>query len=323
MTSRIDSLLEPDRRHRVAFAIGSGRCGTQFLQRVLALEPHVAAWHERHPLGDAFARYCKWNQLPVDEGGFLAEKVRGVREDLASRSISFEASAYLSLHARELHEALGAKIILLVRRPDRVVNSLARKGWYAEPVYRHDPGLAAGYQPGAKLGHHPFSRIVPRGPQAATWDARTVTGRIAWFWAEINRRALDDLASLPPDSGRVVPLESLDFDAYQSLAAFIGLEPTITRRAFEALVAERPNTLSPPRSARDWSPQEVCEFEREVEAVATRLGYPWRVRDLNKEPRNAGNPDPASPPVPPVAPDRPAAPAPSGPIRRLLRSFAR
>lgn len=44
----------------VAFTLGTERCGTQFLQRVMAMELVVASHHERHPMGDAFHRYCRW-----------------------------------------------------------------------------------------------------------------------------------------------------------------------------------------------------------------------------------------------------------------------
>jgi hypothetical protein len=307
---RPSQTVDADRRGRVAFAVGSGRCGTQFLQRVMALEPAVASWHEREPLSDSFARYCAWNDLPVDHAGFLAIKAEGIRSDLESNTVSFEASAYLSLHAAALHEAFGARLILLVRRPDRVVSSLARKGWYGEPIVRNDPFLAAGYQPGAKYPHHPFSRLTPRGEAAARWAASTVTGKLAWFWAEINRRALDGLDGVPESHRQVVRLEELDHARYRALAEFIGFSSTVSKDAYDALAAERPNTLRPARGAGDWSSVEVAEFEREVAAVAERLGYPWQVAEL----RELGEHPPATISTAPRA---------ERPLPRLLRPFAR
>ena len=63
---------------KTIFALGTGRCGTVFLYKVFSKEPKVASHHERHPLSDAFHRYVKWNDLPVDDAGFLAIKEAGV-----------------------------------------------------------------------------------------------------------------------------------------------------------------------------------------------------------------------------------------------------
>lgn len=114
---------ETDIAGRVTFAEGTGRCGTYFLQQVMEREVRVAASHERGVLNQAFRRYCQWYRLLVDPEGFLNKKEREIREDLAENSFSFEASSYLSLSIQELCGRLGAKFILLIRRPDRVVNS--------------------------------------------------------------------------------------------------------------------------------------------------------------------------------------------------------
>ncbi len=112
----------------VGFALGTGRNGTHFVARLFAAEPAVASWHERHPLSDTFQRYCQWNELAVDDAGFLAVKEAGVRDDLQAHELSFEASAYLSMSVAQLQQRFGARFALLVRRPDRMVSSLLAKG---------------------------------------------------------------------------------------------------------------------------------------------------------------------------------------------------
>ena len=44
---------------RVAFCVGTGRCGTTFLAEVAGREPGVAASHERLRLGATFHMFCK------------------------------------------------------------------------------------------------------------------------------------------------------------------------------------------------------------------------------------------------------------------------
>ena len=62
--------------------------------------------------------------------GLSATKDKEIRADLASRAYPFEASPYLSLSVKELHERFGARFILLIRAADRVVTSFVHKGFY-------------------------------------------------------------------------------------------------------------------------------------------------------------------------------------------------
>ncbi|MGQ9671036.1 MAG: hypothetical protein ACUVWY_12885 [Desulfosoma sp.] len=90
---------------------------------------YVAASHERFPLNEPFHRYCKWYELPVDAEGFLQAKEREIREDLAHKAFSLEASPHLSLSVVELYERFHARFILLVRTPHEVVSSFLKKGF--------------------------------------------------------------------------------------------------------------------------------------------------------------------------------------------------
>lgn len=286
---------------RPVFAVGTGRCGTHFLAQLLAREPGVASHHERHPFADAFHRWCVWNRIAVDAAGFLATKERGIRADLAAHAVSFEASAYLSLSVPLLHQAFGARAVLLVRRPDQVVSSFLRKGWFEQPTVRSDARLPAGYQPDARLPHHPFARLVGIGDDGARWSTLSRVGQVAYFWARLNAAVLDDFARLPDDSCRVVRIESLDHAAYRALSGFMGTGATLARDEFDELARLRPGHAGPVAGFATWSAAEVAEFEAEVAPLAERLGYEWRCRRLaavRDEPapvpagRSAGRADP-------------------------------
>lgn len=56
----------------VGFAIGTGRCGTNFLAKLIELEPYVKSTHERNALNETFHRYCKWYNSLVDHEVFLS-----------------------------------------------------------------------------------------------------------------------------------------------------------------------------------------------------------------------------------------------------------
>jgi hypothetical protein len=269
-----------DAQGQVAFALGTGRCGTTFIYRVLALEPEVAAWHERHRFADAFHRYCQWYGLPVDHAGFLATKEVGIRDDLCTHAISFESSAYLSFDVLELYERFKARFLLLIRRPDLVVNSYVTKGWYTEPLHRNNVALAPGYQPDFKHAHHPFSRILPTGSEAEKWGHYTQVGKLAWYWRIVNAKVMDLFDQLPSTHWRIIRLEELSYSTYLSIADFIGFEPAVSEQQYSALVSERPNRVEPARAVQDWSEQEIAEFEAEVGGLAEKLGYVWRVGEL-------------------------------------------
>ena len=61
-----------DFSNKVGLTIGTGRCGTPFIYQIMEKEPEVASSHERDPDNETFHRYCRWNNLPEDNEGFLA-----------------------------------------------------------------------------------------------------------------------------------------------------------------------------------------------------------------------------------------------------------
>lgn len=279
MTPRSALTHATDLRGHVGFVVGTGRSGTDFITRIVAAEPGVAASHERNELLEAFHRYCRWYDLPVDPEGFLREKEKEIRGDLAGHVFSFESSAYLSLSVRELYERFRARVVVLVRSPERVVNSYYVKGWYADEPVIGDARLAPGYQPHPHF-HRYFSRFMPVGEELDRWMGLTRIGRIAWYWAALNGAALRQLESIPEAHGMVVKLEDLDYDRYRQMAGFLGYESHLDRRSYQATASRRPNAAVQVRTIADWSDQERLEFEREVQEVAVHLGYPFRVADM-------------------------------------------
>ena len=270
-----------DYLNKVGFAIGTGRCGTLFLHQLMEKEPHVASSHERNPDNETFHRYCKWHGLPVDDEGFLTVKEREIGDDLASHAYSFEASPYVSLSVRELHDRFGAKFVLLLRRPDGVVTSFAHKGFYRRPYAVRDPELATGYQdPSPEKVHTFFARVAPRGAFFHAWNEMTPVGKVAWFWKAWNERALELLEQLPRESYRVVRIEDFSYETYREVAAFLGFEARVDKETFDDLRTSKPHAFWRKRNVDQWMDQEAREFESQVGALAERFGYAYRVADL-------------------------------------------
>lgn len=272
--------------NKVGFAIGTGRCGTLFLYQLMDKEPQVASSHERNPDNETFHRYCQWHGLPVDNEGFLATKEQEIRNDLLYHAFSFEASPYLSLSVRQLHERFGAKFIFLIRRPDRVVTSFAHKGFYRHPYAVRDVNLATGYQDQSPEKIHTFfARIAPRGEYFRTWNAMTQVGKVAWFWRAWNERTLELLDQLPQDSYRIVRIEDFDYPKYVELSRFLGYQAQVTQADFDALSASKPHAFWRKRNVDQWSEQEIREFEDQVADLAQHFGYEFRVANLIDEAR--------------------------------------
>jgi len=267
---------------QVGFAVGTGRCGTHFLAALMRTEPGVASAHERNRLNEAFERYCRWYQLPVDQEGFLFTKEQEIWNDLKQHRYSFEASAYLSQSLPALYQRFGARFVVLVRDPLRFVESCLQKGrgrneilWYERPYVLRDPSLAPGYQ-AASLPNHFFGRIAPAGERFWQWNAMTRVGKLGWFWAAVNGSILTLLRQIPESHWRICPIESLDFPAYQALAAFLGVDSSLRAQDFSALLRRARGTRARKPAGTAWAKTEVREFEQEVAAVAETFGYEWR-----------------------------------------------
>jgi hypothetical protein len=265
----------------VAYAVGTGRCGTLFLKRLLELEPAVSSVHERNPLNETFHRYCKWYGLDIDSEGFLHEKGREIEADLAHARLSFESSAYLSLSVVELYERFGAKFVLMVRRPEDVINSYLRKGWYATPLIKANADLPPSYQANRHF-HHFLGRIAPTGEKFNHWQDMSRVGKLAWYWNALNERVLEQFAQIPGEHWQVYKLEEFRYPQYLELARFLGLAATVSRQQFDALVSSRPNALDKVPSLQMWDDTEIAEFEREVRPMADRFGYQYRIRGLQE-----------------------------------------
>lgn len=272
--------------NKVGFTIGTGRCGTLFLYQLMEKEPAVASSHERNPDNEAFHRYCKWHRLAVDDEGFLATKEKEIQADLQSRAYSFEASPYLSLSVKELHERFGAKFVLLIRRPDRVVTSFVHKGFYRRPYVVGNPALATGYQDQSPERVHTFfARIAPTGEFFERWNRMSSVGKVAWFWRAWNERTLELLEGLPMDSYRIVRIEDFDHAKYREVASFLGYEPQVTQAEFDALSESKPHAFWRKRNIDQWTAQEIAEFEEQVGGLAQRFGYEYRIANLTDEAR--------------------------------------
>jgi hypothetical protein len=290
---------------KVAYAVGTGRCGTYMVYQLLKRDPGVAASHERDVFTECFHRYCAWYGLPVDEAAFLATKRAEIEGDLATRALSFEASAPLSFSIPVLHRAFGARFVLFVRNPVDVVNSYLSKRWFQEEIHWDDTTRAPGYHPEHEHPHHSFGRLMPMGAGYEAWRGMGRVGKLAWTWATVNRVVLDAFRALPAADTLTLRLENFDYAAYQRLAGFLGRPTVLEERGFLDLVGSRPNARPNKPSLAHWTAADAAQFLAQAGDLAAELGY---VVDVSAAGSGAG-----------VAP----APRPAKPYLRRLRRGVR
>jgi hypothetical protein len=275
-----------DYSNKTGFAIGTGRCGTLFLYKLMQMEPGVASSHERDPDNEAFHRYCKWNKLPVDDEGFLSLKENEILTDLEDHDFSFEASPHLSLSVSDLYARFGSKFLFLVRRPDRVVSSFVHKGFYRHPYNVKNPELAVGYQQqGRNPIHTFFARISPRGDEFRAWNELTAVGKVAWFWKTFNEHTIALLQDLPKENHKLLHIEDLDHGKYLEVCRFLGIHPVVSQTDFDELRSNRPHAFWNKRNLDQWTSQEISEFEEQVGELAVHFGYEYRVANMIDEVR--------------------------------------
>lgn len=264
------------------FAIGTGRCGTKFLSKVIELEADVASTHERSPLNDTFHRYSKWYNLPMDHEGFLQRKESTILKDLETHTYSFEASPFVSLSTPELYKRFKSKFIFLVRSPEKVVNSFLHKGWYQESVDKACKNLPPSYQ-GNREFHHFLARVMPLGEEFERWKSMTRVGKIAWYWNAFNKRIIQDLSTLPENCWRMVKLEELTYERYFEVAQFLGFNVTVSKNQYDELTQLRPNRRRNLPAIALWDAREILEFETEIYPMSKELGYEYRMSYLKQD----------------------------------------
>lgn len=272
----VDSPSEEAYRNFVpVFAVGTGRSGTHFMNKVMESDETFMSMHTdglADTAMDSFIRYAQWYGLDLD-----LEPVRHFRHRLIATAadkgrIYFESNAYLSSVASHLHDWFGARVILLIRRPQDVVNSHFIKGWYEEWPHRADPFRPPSY-PGGMPANHFFGRILPMGDDYRRWEGLTRIGRISWWWNTLNLHVYRAFEAIPETHRRVVRVESFDYEGYRDLHAFAGGRSLMSEEQFEDIRARRPGKGRGRRTVDSWTDQEWQEFMQETAEAREVFGY--------------------------------------------------
>jgi len=265
--------FDPAAAPRPTFLVGVGRSGTHFFHELMRRDPSIASFHldtRRTTIADSFVQYCLWNELPVDPGAFLADRLQVIGDAASEGRVYFEANPYLALSVRMLNEHAGAKFMLLTRDPRKVVDSHVRKGWYRSVPFVSAPDKATGFQPFLQA-NHAFGRLAPRGTEFLRWKELTQIGRISWYWNALNLRILEQFDALPAERRMIVAVEGVDYRAYRMYHSWIGGTHPLTQRRFSSIRTARPGKGLKRGPCSSWSDQEQREFLAETQPAREAL----------------------------------------------------
>lgn len=258
------------------FAVGTGRCGTHFLARLLERDPRIVAYHTdniRKSVGDSFLRYCLWNNLPVDMEGFFSQRQHLIDTATDAGKVYFESNAFLSSVIVDLFKRFQAKFVYMIRQPEDVVNSHYVKGWYQTTPVKAKQELSLGFQYDLQEPQHFFSRIVPHGEEFLRWQKLTRIGKISWMWNTINVMILHQLDQLPKDQYLMARLEDVDYIRYCHIHQFVGGVSPISSEKFDSIRKARPGKGPRQRRSETWSEQERQEFLAQTQEARALLHY--------------------------------------------------
>lgn len=250
----------------ILFVLGTGRCGTYTLAKILSTIRSVVVVHEgkdyfsavQRDVGDAMAlniylnfysaNYLKdWRETFEPQG-----KAREIMDRVfEKRDALIKECDDKGLHYCEVNRMFynytnyirqrypRAKFVHMTRNGYNCVRSwLPREGAYpdgfdARAAIHERPFDTDDYNQ-RELVNYILEKPLPR-VDAGLQDAWRTKGRlekISWFWAFVNRNIFSRLQLFQPDAGRRFRLEDLDQRSVRQLLDFAGIDEACDPAAF-------------------------------------------------------------------------------------------
>ncbi len=260
-----------------SFVVGVGRSGTHLMAKIMNKSQDISGFHlddVGNTVGDSFLVFCKWYDLPIDDGGLVESRKALVSKICRDNKRYFESNPYLSFAISILHQRLKSKFIFITRNPSDVVNSHYVKGWYKDDTCRYNSSIPLGFQYHFERPNHFFGRIRPRTKrELERWLELSRIGKISWMWNVWNLHIVSQLEEIPSDSYMFLKLGDLNYEKYQEIHEFVGSVDKLSKAEFNRICASRPGSGPEQRSTDDWSEREEEEFLEETRPAREVLGY--------------------------------------------------
>ena len=254
--------------NKFALSFGAGRCGQNWFAKIFNSHSNWIGTCERFADYEAFYRYISYYNLPIDKEGVFKLFELASNRDMAKYQNTFIASPYLSFGVNELYERLSPNYLFFnIRNPIKSVESFYRKGWYLNlnnftinsPLIDISDNLK-----------RTFSRIVPHGEFFKEWIELTRIGKIAWYWATINKAIYDDFNKIKNVKKFSIKLEDVDqnYEIYEKLFNKFNFNKQMTKEQFYGVINKAPNRGPNDKyNYKDWNNLEKKEFENIINRI--------------------------------------------------------
>jgi len=254
--------------NKFALSFGAGRCGQNWFAKIFNSHSNWIGTCERFADYEAFYRYIGYYNLPIDKEGIFKLFELASNRDMAKYKNTFIASPYLSFGVNELHERLSPNYLFFnIRNPIKSVESFYRKGWYLNPNNFTINSPLIDISDNLK---RTFSRIVPHGVFFKEWIELTRIGKIAWYWATINKAIYDDFNKIKNVKKFSIKLEDVDqnYEIYEKLFNKFNFNKQMTKKQFYGVINKAPNRGPNDKyNYKDWNNLEKKEFENIINRI--------------------------------------------------------
>ena len=255
--------------NNLALSFGAGRCGQNWFAKIFNSHNNWVGSGERFPDHEAFYRYITYYNLPVNKDGFYRLMDLAIKRDMALYQNSLIACPYLSFGIQELIEKLHPNYIFFnLRNPVSSIESFYKKGWY---LYSDDnKNLQSPLIDITNNQTRSFSRIVPRGTDFEKWKELSRIGKIAFFWATINRAIYDEFQKVNNITKYYIKLEDINqnYTLYENLVKKFGLKEKLKKNEFINIINKAPNKGPEKKYVyKDWTDLEKKEFTKTIDEI--------------------------------------------------------
>ena len=257
------------------FIVGTGRCGTRALYKMLAGTPGVEAHHEHlcTHVQQVAALYAM-GEVSNEVARYQLVQFYGSVQ-LSDAAIWIDASnkaSWVMLLLRDLFPA--AKFVVLYRDGRKVVPSFLHK-LGAECYDDKSVAVMRAWRTGDSAVMPPPEKrywwnVPISGPWANEFRSFDQLQRICYHWTPCNAEIMRQLGKLPPEAYFEMKLEDLVSDParVKALAEFIGIEPKPEH--FESL--RTPQNALFPMNFR-LTEEQLVKFNAICGPMMQRLGY--------------------------------------------------
>jgi acetyltransferase-like isoleucine patch superfamily enzyme len=292
-TIRLSAQSCAQKGEKLFFVVGTGRCGSKSIAKVITQHPNITCWHEPNfqlvRLSSAYAHQKMTREAVENTLRFIYTKT-----SVFPAGFYGESDKKLSNLIEILDEIFpNARFLWLIRNAPDTVNSMYSRGWYSDRERRL---IQSGCDEDRSEPWRKF--YAENRPNAAQiglmseveWERLTPFERNCWYWSYWNSVIEKQLLNIDQKRWMMVRLEETG-NRMKEINKLIGVAD------FEYTILQSNKALKTHRliSTKDWGPTEAEAYNRWCKDLMKKwypgsFLNPWQADDRKKyveEPRGA------------------------------------